>query len=68
MPLSQFGEYPVFSWIYASLGEDEQALKWLEQSYQDGGISPVIRVLPDFDPLRDDPRFTDLRRLMNLGP
>jgi len=56
------------AWIYASLGENEQALNWLEQSYQDGGAHPVISVLPAYDPLRDDPRFQDLMRRMNLEP
>jgi serine/threonine protein kinase/tetratricopeptide (TPR) repeat protein len=54
--------------IYAGLGEKDQAFEWLEKSYDDRSIASLaeIKVDPQFDPLRSDPRFQDLLRRMNL--
>src|SRR5262249_7504832 len=48
--------------VYLGLGDKEEALRWLEQSYQDRAGSDIgwIRVEPLVDPLRDDPRFEAL--------
>ncbi len=51
------------------LGEKDQALEWLEQGYDiRAGDIWGLKVYPWFDPLRSDPRFTDLLRRMNLEP
>ena len=46
---------------YAGLGEKDQAFEWLEKAYsdRDDGI-PFLKIDPSWDPLRSDPRFTDL--------
>jgi TolB-like protein/tetratricopeptide (TPR) repeat protein len=51
-----------FALVYLGLGDKEEALRWLEQSYQDRAGSDIgfIRVDPLLDPLRDDPRFEAL--------
>jgi TolB-like protein/Flp pilus assembly protein TadD len=51
-----------FALVYLGLGEKEEALRWLEQSYRDRAGSDVtwIRVDPLLDPLRSDPRFEAL--------
>src|SRR6266496_4031539 len=51
-----------FALIYLGLGDKEEALRWLEQSYQDRAGSDVgyVRVDPLLDPLRGDPRFEAL--------
>jgi TolB-like protein/Flp pilus assembly protein TadD len=51
-----------FAVVYVGLGDKEEALRWLEQSYQDRAGSDVgwIRVDSLVDPLRDDPRFEAL--------
>ncbi len=51
-----------FTLVYLGLGDKEEALRWLEQSYQDRAGSDVgfIRVDPLLDPLRGDPRFEAL--------
>jgi len=51
------------------LGEKNQAFQWLEQAYdtREGNIWQ-LKVAPQFDPLRDDPRFNDLLLRMNLEP
>jgi len=51
-----------FALTYLGLGDKEEALRWLEQSYQDRAGSDVgfIRVDPLLDPLRGDPRFEAL--------
>ena len=51
-----------FALVYLGLGEKEEALHWLEQSYRDRAGSDVtwIRVDPLLDPLRGDPRFEAL--------
>jgi len=48
--------------VYVGLGDKEEALRWLEQSYQDRAGSDIgwIRVDSLVDPLRGDPRFEAL--------
>ena len=53
--------------IYAGLVEKDKAFEWLEKAYEEHYII-AIKVNPVFDPLRSDPRFTDLLRRMNLQP
>jgi hypothetical protein len=49
--------------IHAGLGEKEQALAWLEKSYEDRSFSLItIGSWKQFDALRSDPRFQDLLR------
>jgi TolB-like protein/tRNA A-37 threonylcarbamoyl transferase component Bud32/Tfp pilus assembly protein PilF len=52
--------------IYAALGDKEGALRELEAASERGEISPWMRNLHVFAPLRDDPRFKDLARRMKL--
>jgi hypothetical protein len=51
-----------FALVNLGLGDKEEAVRWLEQSYQERAGSDVgwIRVDPLLDPLRDDPRFEAL--------
>ena len=51
-----------FALVYIGLGEKDEALRWLEKSYDDRAGSDVgwIRVDPLLDPLRGDPRFEAL--------
>jgi TolB-like protein/Tfp pilus assembly protein PilF len=51
-----------FAIVYLALGDKQQALRWLEQSYEDRAGADIgwIRVDPLLDPLRDDPRFEAL--------
>ena len=51
-----------FSLAYLGLDDKEEALQWLEQSYQDRAGADIgwIRVDPLFDPLHGDPRFEAL--------
>ena len=55
--------------IYAGLGENDRAIEWLERAYQAHVANlPYIKVHSRWNPLRDDPRFQDLLRSMNLEP
>src|SRR5881394_1483786 len=51
-----------FALVYLGLGDKGEALRWLEQSYQDRAGSDIgyTRVDPLLDPLRGDPRFEAL--------
>jgi TolB-like protein/Flp pilus assembly protein TadD len=51
-----------FALVYLGLGDKNEALRWLEQSYQDRAGSDIgfIRVDPLLDPLRGEPRFEAL--------
>ena len=53
---------------YAALGEKDQAFEWLEKAFQVRTALLLTIINPLLDPLRDDPRFTDLLRRMNLEP
>jgi pentatricopeptide repeat protein len=53
---------------YLGLGDNEQAFYWLEQAYKEqSNILQWIKTHPYFDPIRGDPRFTDLVRRVGLG-
>ena len=54
---------------YAMLGEKDLAIHWMTTAIDERyhGIT-TAKVHPGFDPIRDDPRFQDLLRRMNLEP
>jgi adenylate cyclase len=54
--------------IYANLGEKDQAFVWLEKAYEarSAWLITGILVLPQYDPIRDDPRYTTLLKKMRL--
>jgi len=54
---------------YALVGEKDSALEWMTQAIneRDPG-APYINIGPWIDSIRDDPRFQDLLRRMNLEP
>jgi TolB-like protein/Flp pilus assembly protein TadD len=55
--------------VYAGLGEKDQAFAWLERDFQARtGLLIFITTLPDYDALRDDPRYIDLLRRIGLRP
>jgi len=61
----------VTSWqigtLYTRAGKNDEALEWLEKAYEEhDGNMPYLSVDPIFDGLRDDPRFQDMLRRMNL--
>ncbi len=61
----------VTSWqigtLYTRAGKNDEALEWLEKAYEEhDGNMPSISVDPIFDGLRDNPRFQELLRRMNL--
>jgi tetratricopeptide (TPR) repeat protein len=60
-----------FAFIYADLGEKEQAFEWLEKAYKERSSSLVHLgdgIPCTCDALRSDPRFADLLRRIGLPP
>jgi len=51
--------------IYASLGDKEQAMNWLEKGYEER-FNPGVLLRPGFDPLRSDSRFQNLVHRIGL--
>ncbi|HXU36235.1 MAG TPA: FlgO family outer membrane protein [Blastocatellia bacterium] len=53
--------------IYARLGEKEQAIRWLERAVSEHEGEVVwLKVLPEYDSLRAEARFTRLLERINL--
>jgi TolB-like protein/DNA-binding winged helix-turn-helix (wHTH) protein/Tfp pilus assembly protein PilF len=53
--------------MYAGLGEHEQALTWLNKSYDDRSNNTIfLNVVPQFDGLRSEPGFQTLRHRIGL--
>ena len=50
--------------IYAALNEKELAFSWLERGLAAAAIGAFYKDEPVWDPIRGDPRFTDLLRRM----
>jgi eukaryotic-like serine/threonine-protein kinase len=54
--------------VYAGLGEKDQAFTWLEKAYQEHAFKMAwLKVDPQWDSLRSDPRFADLLRRVGLS-
>jgi eukaryotic-like serine/threonine-protein kinase len=53
--------------LYANAGNKDQTLDWLEKAYEaHEPNTPFIHVIPGFAFLRNEPRFSELLRRMNL--
>jgi serine/threonine-protein kinase len=52
--------------IYATLNDKELAFSWLERGLAAGAIAVFYKDEPVWDPIRGDPRFTDLLRRMGI--
>jgi TolB-like protein/Flp pilus assembly protein TadD len=56
-----------FALIYTGLGDNDQAFEWLAKCIeQRTRLVYRLKARPMFDPLRSDPRYTELLRRMNL--
>lgn len=61
------GRYEI-ALVYVGLGKKQEAFKWLEEAYRVHDVGLVyLKVDPCLDPLRSDPRFTDLLHRVGLG-
>ncbi len=49
-----------FAIVHGQLGEKDQAFEQLEKAFEEGEDMSNLKVHPEWDPLRDDPRFHDL--------
>lgn len=55
--------------ILAQLGEKDQAFAWLERAYEERSFMMLyLKVAPNLDPLRTDPRYANLLRRVGLKP
>lgn len=59
--LKAYGGWLVYA--YAAAGDRDSAFEWLEKEFEvRGSIMAGLKVVPMPDPLRADPRFSDLMR------
>lgn len=71
--LEQSAQQPSFNPIEAAivcalLGNRDEAFKWLEEGYQKRSFGLIyLKVDPELDSLRADPRYTDLLRRVHLA-
>jgi len=73
IPVEGMDGHPFYSaWWNAILGNKDDAIYWLEQSLEYprplGHYSNLIATNPDFDLLRNDPRFLQVIEKMGLAP
>ncbi|MFN7926748.1 MAG: tetratricopeptide repeat protein [Blastocatellia bacterium] len=55
--------------VYIGLGDKDQAFVWLEKAFQErSNMIVLLKVLPNPDSFRSDPRFADLLRRVGLAP
>jgi TolB-like protein/DNA-binding winged helix-turn-helix (wHTH) protein/Tfp pilus assembly protein PilF len=57
---------PEIALVYVGLGENDEAMAWLEKAFADR-FNPGVLMRPVFDPLRSDPRFEILLSRMGLS-
>lgn len=54
---------------YVKLGDKEKALYWLKKAYESHTRDLIyLNVMPEFDPIRNDPRFQEIVRKIGLPP
>jgi serine/threonine-protein kinase len=59
----------VFTEIYIGLGDNDEAIDWLEKAYEErSAYMALLKVYQRFKALRSEPRFQDLLRRMNFPP
>jgi len=59
----------IIALLHIGLGEQEQALDWLEKAHQGRDVwLNFLKVEPEFDPLRSHPRFNALLKRLKLEP
>lgn len=58
---------PIMISIYAALGDHDRAITLLDRAIKDRLALPFNLVDPKLDPLRSDPRFTELLHRVGLG-
>ncbi len=73
IPLEGLNGHPFYiSWWYAILGNEEKSIYWLEKAVESERIPwhyfDLIANNPDYDILRDDPRFLAIIRNVGLAP
>jgi|SRR6267378_3700562 len=57
----------VFAGLHAALGNKDEAFAWLDKAYSERSSKLLdLKLDPDFDSLRGDPRYTDLVRRIGL--
>ena len=57
------------AFLHTALGDKERAFEWLEKAFEDRSRGMIfLKVDPQVDSLRSDPRFADLLRRMKLEP
>ena len=55
--------------VHAGLGERDEAFAWLQRAYDERyGMLALLRVDPDLEALRDDPRFGQFVRKIGVAP
>jgi tetratricopeptide (TPR) repeat protein len=55
--------------VYVGLGNTNEAFLWLDRAYHErSGWLAYLGVEPRLDPLRSDPRFSDLKRRVGFPP
>lgn len=64
---ARYVEADLIARVYEALGDEDRALEWLERGFDERAVKMVlIGVDPQFDRLRDNPRFQDLLRRLRL--
>jgi len=61
----------LYAWIYAGLDDHEKAFELLEKGYENRAHRMGLGIISSyyvFEPIRDDLRFSELLRKMNLKP
>jgi tetratricopeptide (TPR) repeat protein len=59
---------PSVAAVYVAFSEKEEAFRWLERAFEEhSGILQWIAFLPEFRPLRPDPRFPQLLRRIGVS-
>ncbi len=60
-------DYRGIALVYTALGEKDEALEWLEKSYEKHEESLCsMGIDPKFDPIRDEPRFKEIMKKIGL--
>jgi TolB-like protein/Flp pilus assembly protein TadD len=54
------------AYLYNVAGDEHQSLKWIEQAYAERDPNLPYLLSPIYDNLRDEPRFQEIARKMNL--